>query len=102
MPFSPHSNIYRRNDIFSVVMGAQLELIKTIAALSVILNEALCSLLQIWKNETMKQELALKRYEDPILKPDELRNKIVDLNREVCDSLFSFIDLVFSALQSED
>lgn len=36
-----------------------------------------------WKNTTVKAESALKPYEDPVLKPDELKQKIVALNREV-------------------
>ena len=36
-----------------------------------------------WKNTTAKAEAALKPYEDPVLKPDELKQKIVGLNREV-------------------
>jgi len=35
-----------------------------------------------WKNETAKAEAALKPYEDPVLRPDELKQKIIALNRE--------------------
>jgi len=40
---------------------------------------------QEWKNETVKQESALKPYEDPVLKPDDIKRKIYDLNREVSE-----------------
>uniref|UniRef100_H2YJP9 Hypoxia up-regulated protein 1 n=1 Tax=Ciona savignyi TaxID=51511 RepID=H2YJP9_CIOSA len=36
-----------------------------------------------WKNETVKAEAALKPYEDPVLKPDDIKQKLMDLNREM-------------------
>ncbi|XP_076817134.1 hypoxia up-regulated protein 1-like isoform X1 [Clavelina lepadiformis] len=36
-----------------------------------------------WKNETMKEEEKLKPYDDPVLKPEDLRSKMIDLNREI-------------------
>ena len=37
----------------------------------------------------MKKEAALKPYEEPIMKPDDLRMKIVELNREVGEILIT-------------
>nr|CAB3255112.1 hypoxia up-regulated protein 1-like [Phallusia mammillata] len=36
-----------------------------------------------WKNETLAKENALKPYEDPVLKPDDIKQKFYELNREI-------------------